>query len=93
MTAIAAALGRPVTYVDMPYEEWLSDLEELRLPPHVFDHIATMARLYRQNRYDRVTNDIADLLGRSPSAFASFVRDKAAVRDAEGPDPFSAGRP
>jgi uncharacterized protein YbjT (DUF2867 family) len=83
MTAIAAelsaALGRPVTYVDVPYEEWLSDLEELHLPPHVFDHIATMARLHRQNRYDRVTTDIADLLGRSPSAFTSFVRDKAAA--------------
>jgi uncharacterized protein YbjT (DUF2867 family) len=97
MTAIAAelsaALGRPVTYVDVPYEEWLSDLEDLHLPPHVFDHIATMARLHRQNRYDRVTNDIADLLGRSPSAFTSFVRDKAALRDAAGPDPFSGGRP
>jgi hypothetical protein len=66
-------------------DEWLSDLRELHLPPHVFDHIATMARLHKQNRYDRVTNDIADLLGRSPSAFASFVRNKAALRDAEGP--------
>ena len=97
MTAIAAdlsdALGRPVTYVDVTYEKWLSDLEELHLPPHVFDHIATMARLHRQNRYDRVTTDIADLLGRSPSTFASFVRDKVALQDAEGPDPFSAGRP
>ncbi len=86
MTAIAAefsaALGRPVTYVDVPYEEWLTDLEELHLPPHVFDHIATMARLHRQNRYDRVTDDIAELLGRSPSDFASFVRDRAALRDA-----------
>ena len=90
---VSAALGRPVTYVDVPYEEWLTDLEELHLPPHVSDHIATMARLHRQNRYDRVTNDIADLLGRSPSAFASFVRNKAALRDAEGPDPISAGRP
>ena len=91
MTAIAAelsaALGRPVTYVDVPYKEWLSDLEDLHLPPHVFDHIATMARLHRQNRYNRVTNDIADLLGRSPSAFTSFVQDSAALRDAGGPGP------
>jgi uncharacterized protein YbjT (DUF2867 family) len=79
-TELSAALGRPVTYVDVPYEEWLTDLEALHLPPHVFDHITTMARLHRQNRYDRVTNDIADLLGRSPSAFASFIRDKVALR-------------
>lgn len=79
-TELSAALGRPVTYVDVPYGEWLTDLEALHLPPHVFDHIATMARLHRENRYDRVTNDIADLLGRSPSAFASFVRDEVALR-------------
>ena len=69
MTAIAAelsaTLGRPVTYVDVPYEEWLTDLDDLHLPPHVFDHIATMARLHRQNRYDRVH----ERHRRSPRAF------------------------
>ncbi|MFJ5534208.1 NAD(P)H-binding protein [Streptomyces sp. NPDC093261] len=71
MNAIAAelstALGRTVTYVDVPYEEWLEDdLKKADLPPHVFEHIATMARLHRDNRYDRATNDITELLGRSP---------------------------
>ncbi|RLU81383.1 hydroxylase [Streptomyces griseocarneus] len=78
MTAIAAefsaALGRPVTYVDVPYEEWLEgDLRKLDLPPHVFEHIATMARLHHENRYDRATNDVADLLGRPPLGFDAFV--------------------
>ncbi|MFI9724009.1 NAD(P)H-binding protein [Streptomyces sp. NPDC052396] len=85
MTAIAAefsaALGHTVTYTDVPYEEWLErDLKEQELPPHVFDHIATMARLHRENRYDRVTDDVAELLGRPPLGFDSLIRNTPALR-------------
>ena len=78
MTAIAAefsdVLGRPVIYVDVPFDEWLEhDLKPLGLSPHVFDHLATMARLHKANRYDRATSDIADLIGRSPSGFDTLV--------------------
>jgi NAD(P)H dehydrogenase (quinone) len=87
MTAIAAelsaALGRPITYVDVPYEEWLEhDLKPLGLPQHVQDHIATMARLHKDNRYDRATSDISDLLGRPPSGFDNFVRETSALQGA-----------
>jgi NAD(P)H dehydrogenase (quinone) len=87
MTAIAAefsaALGRPVTYVDVPYEDWLAhDLKPLGLPKHVQDHIATMAWLHKDNRYDRVTTDVADLLGRRPSGFDSLVDETPALRRA-----------
>jgi NAD(P)H dehydrogenase (quinone) len=87
MTAIAAefsnALGRSVTYVDVPYEDWLAEeLQVLGLSPHLLNHIATMARLHSQNRYDRATSDVAELLGRPPSGFDSLVKDTAALRDA-----------
>ncbi|MDF3287962.1 NAD(P)H-binding protein [Streptomyces silvisoli] len=89
MTAIAAelssALGRTVSYVDVPYDEWLErDLKPLGLSPHVFDHIATMAELHRENRYDRVTNDVAELLGRPPSGFESLVRATPGLRSGRG---------
>jgi integrase len=85
MTAIAAefpgALGRPVIYVDVPYEDCLEhDLQPLGLSPHLLDHIATMARLHKQNGYDKATSDIADLLGRPPSGFDSLIRDTPALR-------------
>jgi uncharacterized protein YbjT (DUF2867 family) len=87
MTAIAAefsnALGRSVTYVDVPYEDWLAEeLQVLGLSPHLLNHIATMARLHSQNRYDRATSDVAELLGRPPSGFDSLVKDTAALPDA-----------
>ncbi|GAA0359984.1 NAD(P)H-binding protein [Streptomyces blastmyceticus] len=83
MTAIAAefsaALGREVTYVDVPYQEWLEhDLKNQDLPDHVFEHIATMARLHGENRYDRATNDVAELLGRPPLGFDTVVKDMLA---------------
>ncbi|MFQ3562172.1 NAD(P)H-binding protein [Streptomyces gramineus] len=79
MTAIAAeiseALGRTVTYVDVPYDEWVErDLKPLGLSPHLVDHIATMARLHRENRYDRATDDVTDLLGRPPAGFDTLLR-------------------
>src|SRR5271163_3577436 len=57
MTGVAAeysaALGRKVTYVDVPIDQWRdSELRNLKLPDHVFHHILTMARLHAANRYD-----------------------------------------
>ncbi|MFF7749262.1 hypothetical protein ACFZCP_08445 [Streptomyces sp. NPDC007971] len=76
----SAALGRPVTYVDVPYEEWLEGaLRKQDLPPHVFEHIATMARLHRENRYDRATNDVTELLGRPPLGFDHLLRNLPAA--------------
>jgi len=87
MTAIAGEfsnlLRRPVRYVDAPYEEWLDqDLKPLGLSPHLFEHLATMARLHKQGRYDRVTKDITDLLGRPPSGFGSLVDETPALQQA-----------
>ena len=89
MTAIAAEfsdlLGRPVVYLDVPFDEWLEhDLRPLGLAAHLLDHLATMARLHRANRYDRATSDIADLLGRSPSGFDTLVDETPALRDQAG---------
>ncbi|MER6945347.1 NAD(P)H-binding protein [Nonomuraea sp. NPDC000554] len=73
---LSAALGRPVTYVDVPYEQWVDrDLAALGLPDHLFDHLATMARLHAQNRYDRVTHDVETITGRPASSLEEYVKD------------------
>ncbi|MFJ9034812.1 NAD(P)H-binding protein [Streptomyces sp. NPDC102274] len=89
MTEFAAefsnALGRTVTYLDLPYDEWVErDLKPLGLPPHVTAHIATMARLHRENRYDRITNDVTELLGRPPSGLDSLVEATPGLRTRKG---------
>ena len=87
MNAIAAEfsddLRRPITYVNVPFDQWLEhDLKPLGLAPHVQDHIATMAWLHKQNRYDRTTSDVADILGRPPSGFDSLVEETPALQGA-----------
>ncbi len=89
MNAIAAeyseVLGRPVAYVDVPFDQWLEhDLKPLGLSPHLRDHLATMAQLHKQNRYDRTTSAIADLLGRPPSGIDSLVDETPALQAAAG---------
>ncbi|MFJ4845043.1 MULTISPECIES: NmrA family NAD(P)-binding protein [unclassified Streptomyces] len=78
MNAIAAefseVLGRPVRYVDVPYEEWVAeDLGALGLPEHVRQHLSVMARLHAQNRYDRATGDLEQLIGRPASGVRELV--------------------
>ncbi|GGU94278.1 nucleotide-diphosphate-sugar epimerase [Streptomyces albospinus] len=85
MAAIAAELsgilGRPVEYVDVPYEQWRAEeLAAVGLEPHVREHIATMAKLHSENRYDRSTGDVAALLGRPPSGLDALVESAPRLR-------------
>src|SRR5215471_5782329 len=57
--AFSRALGRPVSYADVPLDRWRAEvLAKAGLPPHTEQHIATMARLHRENRYDRASDDV-----------------------------------
>ena len=70
----ARALGRPVTYVDVPLEEWTGQvLPRAGLPPHVEEHIATMARMHRENRYDRATDAVERITGKPAQSVEEFV--------------------
>ncbi|MFD8999389.1 NAD(P)H-binding protein [Streptomyces sp. NPDC059582] len=72
-------LGRTVSYVDMPLDRWRAEvLAKAGLPPHTEQHIATMARLHRENRYDRASDDVERVTGvpaRSAEAFVAARKD------------------
>ncbi|MFD8215097.1 NAD(P)H-binding protein [Streptomyces sp. NPDC059697] len=68
------ALGRPVSYVDVPLDRWRSEvLAKAGLPPHTEQHIATMARLHRENRYDRASDDVERVTGVPAQTIEEFV--------------------
>jgi uncharacterized protein YbjT (DUF2867 family) len=67
------ALGRPVTAVRPSDDEWLRELGELGLPPHVEQHIATMARLHREDRYNRSTDDVERITGHQAETVRQYV--------------------
>jgi uncharacterized protein YbjT (DUF2867 family) len=82
MTELAAAfsraLDRPVSYVDVPLDRWQAGLSRMAQPPHVEQHIATMAQLHRDNRYDRMADGVELVTGIPPQSIEAFV---AAHRD------------
>jgi uncharacterized protein YbjT (DUF2867 family) len=68
------ALGRPVTGRRLDVEEWESQLALSGLDAHVSEHIATMARLHREDRYNRSTAGVQEITGHPPQSVEDFVR-------------------
>ena len=74
----AEALGRPVAYVDVPFEQWRDqDLRPRGLPEHIYEHFLTMAKLHAANRYDRLTDDVEAILGKPATSVRAFVARNA----------------
>jgi uncharacterized protein YbjT (DUF2867 family) len=77
--AFSRALDRPVSYVDVPLDKWQTEgLSKMGLPPHIQQHIATMAQLHRDNRYNRTADGVERITGHPPQSIEAFV---AARRD------------
>ena len=76
--AFSRALDRPVAYVDVPLDQWRAGLSRMGLPPHTEQHVATMAQLHRDNRYDRTADGVERVTGIPPRSIEAFV---AARRD------------
>src|SRR5258706_699804 len=73
------ALGRTITFEDIPVEPWRDGLLELGLPVHLVNHLATMADLHRAGRFDRMSDDVLTLTGQGPLSGQEFVRKNAAT--------------
>ena len=72
------ALGRTISYRDVPLAGWVAGLRGLGLPAHLVDHLAAMAELHARGRYDRMTGDLPRLTGETPTGMYDFVRAHAA---------------
>jgi uncharacterized protein YbjT (DUF2867 family) len=68
------ALGRTITYQDIPVELWRDALLQSRAPLHLVHHLVTMADLHRAGRYDRMSGDVLTLTGQAPMSVQEFVR-------------------
>jgi NAD(P)H dehydrogenase (quinone) len=78
MNAVAAeysdALGRPIRYIDTPFDRWRDEeVGRRELPRHLCEHFLTMARLHADNRYDRLTQDVEAITGQPATSVRDFV--------------------
>src|SRR5258708_37165050 len=73
------ALGRTITYQDIPVEPWRDALLNRRWPVHVVNHPAALADLHRAGRFDRTSDDVRTPTGQEPLRVQEVVREKAAT--------------
>jgi uncharacterized protein YbjT (DUF2867 family) len=71
------ALGRTITYQDIPVEPWRDGLIQAGLPIHLVNHLSVMADLHRAGRYDRQSGDMLALTGREATSVRDFIRTHA----------------
>jgi hypothetical protein len=71
---LSGALGRTIQYVDVPPQIWEATLQEAQLPADLTAHLLTIAQLYRDHRYERMTDAFQQVVGRAPISPAEFAR-------------------
>ena len=72
------ALGRTIRYRNVPLSGWTDRLREAGVPMHLISHLAVMANLHAHGRYDRMTDDLFKLTGKTASSMHDFVKLHAA---------------
>src|ERR1051325_1882281 len=70
------ALGRTITFQDIPVEPWRDALLKRGFPLHVVNHLTTMTELHRAGRFDRMSDDVLMLTGQRPPSVQGVVRKK-----------------
>src|ERR1700726_2979100 len=73
------ALGRAITFHDIPVEPWRDELLKRRWPIHLVNHLAALGDLHRAGRFDRTSDDVLTLTGQRPLSVQEFVRKNAAA--------------
>lgn len=71
------ALGREITYVDVPPDAWERGLKAAAIPDHLIKHLVTMGELHRAGRYDRLVDGVERMTGRPATSVREFVEQHA----------------
>jgi uncharacterized protein YbjT (DUF2867 family) len=71
-------LGRTIRYRDVPVAAWTDALRTMNVPEHLIRHLSTMGALHAAGRYDRLTDDLFRLTGKTPTSMREFVERHAA---------------
>lgn len=74
-------LGRSIRYVDVPAALWRESMSDSGLSEHVLDHLSTMGQLHRDGRYDRMTDQFANLTGKQPMSIRDFIQQHVSAFD------------
>lgn len=71
------ALGRAITYHNIPADAWRDALIAHGLPAHLVHHLMTIAELHRAGRYDRMSGDVLTVSAQPPMTVEQFIQKNA----------------
>ncbi len=77
--ALSDALGRPVSFVDVPPDTMRDALLGMRVPPWQAEGLVEDYAHYRRGEASAVASGVRDATVRPPRAFSAFARDYAAA--------------
>jgi uncharacterized protein YbjT (DUF2867 family) len=82
-SALSAATGKPVSYVDVPLDAIRDNLQKAvaagHLPAFLADDLVKMQGNIARGGVAQVTDDVSRVLGRPARPFSDFARDSAAA--------------
>ena len=79
VAAFSGALGKDVSYVDVPVEAAVEGMVGMGLPQFVADTVAEVFANFATNGGDRVTGAVEELTGHPARSIDDFTRDFASL--------------
>ncbi|MDX1641743.1 MAG: NmrA family NAD(P)-binding protein, partial [Balneolaceae bacterium] len=73
--AMSEAAGKEIHYTDISVEKFIEQLKKAGVPEDQINMNAVTAKLFANGGTDLTTNDMADLLGRTPKDTLEFVKE------------------
>jgi uncharacterized protein YbjT (DUF2867 family) len=68
------ALNLSLTGADVPFEVYEKQMNSIPgIPAHVVQHVLTVARLHRADRYNRLTDDVERVTGRPAESVEEYI--------------------
>jgi hypothetical protein len=70
-------LGHAISHISLPPEDLKQGMLAEGMPEAIADRMLDLERYYRENKANRITNDIQQVTGQEPRRFAQYARDYA----------------
>lgn len=66
-------LGRPITYVDVPADEFKADMERRQFAPSLLEHHMQSSKDYRESHFDATNTLVRDITGQDATRFRDYI--------------------
>jgi uncharacterized protein YbjT (DUF2867 family) len=74
---LSTVLGHAISHISLPPEDLKQAMLAEGMPEAIADRMLDLERYYREDKANRITNDIQQVTGQEPRRFAQYVRDYA----------------